>query len=314
MSKQVKFSLFFPADNKFIGLAILDRGFDYFLEAVEKAEKLGFEAVFLPDHYMLPQTNAMYEAWINLAALASKTNTIRMATGVTPIPFYHPAVLAKRVVTLDCVSKGRFTFGVGCGWYEKEFKTFGVPFDPLPIRCEKMLEGLEIIKALLNTETPITFHGKYYTIDQAELLPKPIQKPHPPMWFGGSSIHILRATAKHGQGWIPWEPTPNVYKAKLSILRKLALKSRREPLNIVPAIAIRTIIVSSSEEAREHVKSSLLTPDDLKKVMIGTPEDCIDKIHQYVKSGVQHFSVGIQPPEKAAQGVQIFSEEVIPYI
>jgi len=99
----------------------------------------------------------------------------------------QPAILAKQVATIDFISNGRVIFRVGAGWHRKEFESYGLPYDKHQVRIDKMLGGLEIIKKLW-TEPFASFNGKYYNIQEASLWPKPIRKPHPPIWFGGTSI------------------------------------------------------------------------------------------------------------------------------
>lgn len=312
---EVGFSLYFPHNNRFMGSIILRRGFNYFVNAAKKAEELGFQAVFLPDHYMQPKNNVMYEAWTALTALALQTKTIRLASCVTPIPFHRPSDLAKRVASLDHISNGRVIFGAGCGWNEKEFNAYNVPFDPFRTRVQKMLEGIEIIKALWTTKGPVNYYGNYYRVDEAELLPKPRQEPYPPIWFGGSSAQILRAVAKHGKGWIPSERTTlNAYRAKTALLRKLIRKVGRDPADITPAIARMTVVASSLKEVKTLVESLSLASEDVDNMIQGTPKDCITKIRQFIEAGARHFAIGVFPPKKVLEGIQLYSEEIIPYI
>jgi probable F420-dependent oxidoreductase len=298
-----------------MGSIILKSDFNYFVNAVKKAEELGFQAVFLPDHYMQPKNNVMYEAWTALTALALQTETIRLASCVTPIPFYRPSDLAKRVASLDHISDGRVIFGAGCGWNENEFNAYNVPFDPFRTRVQKMLEGIELIKALWTTKGPVNYSGNHYRIDNAELLPKPRQEPHPPIWFGGSSTQILNAVAKHGKGWIPSERTTlYVYREKVELLQKLVRKVGRDPADITPAIARMTVVASSLKEVKAAIKRLSLTSEGSDNVIQGTPKDCISRIHQFIEAGARHFAVGVFPPEKVLEGIQLYSEEIIPYI
>ena len=116
-----------------------------------------------------------------------------METRVSPIPFYIPPRLAKMVATADIISHGRTLLGVGAGWYKWEAISYGVGWGSHRERIEKMLEGLEIILRLW-TQNRTTFKGKYYQVSDAPFWPKPVQKPHPPIWFGGYSDAIVEAT------------------------------------------------------------------------------------------------------------------------
>jgi len=297
-----------------MGSMIHNQGFGSFVEAIQQAERLGFQSFFLPDHFMYAKNNILYEAWTVLAALASKTETIRIGTCVSPIPFYNPSILAKRVSTLDHISRGRVIFGAGCGWYDKEFKAYGIPFDPFHTRICKMLEGIELVKALWTTDGPVDYHGKYYHLKDAELLPKPIQKPHPPIWFGGSSTQILKAVAKHGQGWIPGVEPPREFKAKAESIFMFAKEEGRDPAKIVLALALRTIVASTRNEVKKILRSLLLTQEVREKMFIGTPTEIAAKIREYIKLGISHFRLGIQPTYRIMESLQLYKREIIPQI
>jgi probable F420-dependent oxidoreductase len=315
----VEFSFYFPLNAAITGRVLLDQGFKYFLNSTLKAEKLGFKVAFLPDHFMLPNNNALLEAWTALTAFAASTHRILLSSLVTPLPFYNPVILAKRVATLDIISDGRAVFGAGCGWYEREFKAYGIPFDRFEIRVQKMMEGIEVIKALWTMDNPVTYKGRYYHLEAAEFLPKPIQKPHPPIWFGGSSRRILEATAKHGQGWIPYEIPLRTFKEKLSLLRKLIRRAKRDPADVTPAISFRTVISTDSEEVKKQMKRLSMRQRYVHPIIgvegrtiCGTPKECVDEIRKYVKAGARHIAVGIQPTDKTLEGLELYSEEVIP--
>lgn len=309
--REIDFSLFIAPENMGV---IINEGFDFLVDIVQRAEKLGFKAFFVPDHYMYSKNNILYEALTVLGAIASRTRTIRIGTCVTPIPFYNPGVLAKRIASLDHISKGRVIFGVGCGWYEKEFESYGIPFDPFRERIRRMIEGVELIKALWTTEGPVNYDGKYYSLKGAELLPKPTTKPHPQMWFGGASTPILKAVAKHGQGWIPGAESPVTYKKKSDSLALFAQKQRRESSEITLALALRTIVASTSQEVRRILRMLSLTKEEEGRMFSGTPREIITKIRDYANAGVSHFRLGIQPAYRITESLELYSEEIIPEI
>ena len=189
--------------------------YDYkvFLDMVMFIDRLGFDYFTVGDHFFLPsdlyvkvggdpsKPNKM-DAWTVLAAAAAKTENVRLGTRVSPIPFYIPSRLAKIVATADIISNGRVIFGVGAGWYSEEAIAYGVGWGSHRERIERMLEGLEIILDLWSKERA-TYEGKYYRVLDAPCWPKPLQKPHPPIWFGGSSRAIIRAAVKYGDGVFP---------------------------------------------------------------------------------------------------------------
>ena len=176
----MKFFLF-GLGNWFKDLALIT-------EATVEADKLGFDGVLMPDHYMWgwdrgPDDYVTLETWVTLTYLAAKTEQIRLGTLVTPIPFRPPAMLAKMLSTLDVLSKGRVILGVGAGWSQVEFEGYSEWNEP-NVRVDKTEEGLELMIRLW-TQNGVTFEGKHYKAKAAVLEPKPVQKPYPQLLFGG---------------------------------------------------------------------------------------------------------------------------------
>ncbi len=166
-------------------------------EVVLAADRLGFNGVLMPDHYMFskevmglrPDRNSTLESWIALAVLASRTERVRLGTLVSPIPLRPPGILAKMVTTVDVLSKGRVVLGVGAGWSDVEFEGYSV-WDSPKVRVDKVEEGVELIRRLW-TEDEVYFEGKFYQAKGAVLEPKPVQKPHPTLLFGGHKNRML---------------------------------------------------------------------------------------------------------------------------
>jgi F420-dependent oxidoreductase-like protein len=153
------------------------------------AETAGFEGLFRSDHYMsvmMREERGSLDAWATLCALAPLTERIRLGTMVSPATFRHPSELAKVVVTADHASDGRVELGLGAGWQEREHAAYGFRFPPLRERMELLAEQLEVISGIW-AEGRFAFTGEHYTLARAEHLPKPVQKPHPPLIMGGAA-------------------------------------------------------------------------------------------------------------------------------
>jgi alkanesulfonate monooxygenase SsuD/methylene tetrahydromethanopterin reductase-like flavin-dependent oxidoreductase (luciferase family) len=154
----------------------------------------------MPDHYMWgpdrPRGDTTLETWTALTYLAAKTDNIHLGTLVTPIPLRPPGMLAKEVSTLDLLSAGRTVLGVGAGWSQTEFEGYS-EWDTPGIRVDKTLEGLDLIRKLWTTEGKVNHDGKYYTARGAILDPKPVQKPYPPLLFGGVGKRMLRMAGRY---------------------------------------------------------------------------------------------------------------------
>jgi probable F420-dependent oxidoreductase len=204
------------------------------LEAlVQRAEALGFSSVMIADHVVFPVTIASkypytvtgafpgggdaLEQLALMAFVAAKTRTLRLVTSVMILPHRNPVVTAKALATIDVLSNGRVTVGVGVGWLREEFQALGAPdFDR---RGAVSDEYLRIFKTLW-TECPASFAGRFYRFDAVRCLPQPVQKPHPPIWIGGHSPAALRRVARLGDGWHPVGANPAV-PLRLAELRTL---------------------------------------------------------------------------------------------
>jgi len=293
-----------------------------------EAEKVGFDALWVPDHLFLPERiyravkstggRDILDAWTTLAAMAVVTKRVKLGPCVAPIPLRNPAILAKTVTTLDNLSKGRFILGVGAGWFAEEFQGYSVPWDKFPIRIAKMREGITIMKKLW-TEASTSHQGRYYTLKDAALWPKPVQKPHPPIWFGGKSEAILKATAELGDGWVAFSMTSQEFKEKYTKIGALAKKLGRKPSAIKPACCLITSVSKDYDAARgiaEHYvtnffRKSLDQVGDF--VAYGKTDDCIQKIENFVKAGAVHVALRPMRNEDIPSFLKLYGKHIIPY-
>ena len=219
------------------------------LEAlVGRGEALGFHSAMIADHIAFPVTiKSRYPYTVDgafpgqgdaleqlslMAFVAGKTSRLRLVTSVMIVPHRNPVVTAKTIATIDVLSRGRVTVGVGVGWLREEFEALGAPdFDR---RGQASDEYLRIWK-LLWTECPASFAGEFYRFDSIRCLPAPVQKPHPPIWVGGHSKAALRRVARLGDGWHPVGANPAVplgpaeLRALLDELARLTEAEGRDP-------------------------------------------------------------------------------------
>jgi F420-dependent oxidoreductase-like protein len=170
--------------------------YDTLLAVAQETERLGFDAFFRSDHYLRMGGNPAgrealpgpSDAWITLAALARETSRIRLGTLVTSATFRLPGPLAISVANVDAMSGGRVELGIGAGWFEEEHTAYGIPFPPLGERFDRLEEQLGIITGLWTTEEGkrFSFEGTHYQVRESPALPKPVQRPHPPIIVGGA--------------------------------------------------------------------------------------------------------------------------------
>ena len=169
------------------------------VEVARTAEAAGWEALIVWDHLGFVWEQPAADPWTVLAAVAASTSTIRIGTGVTPVPRRRPQTLAHQVATLDVLSGGRVIFGAAIGGVAREFSAFGEPDDPR-LRAEKLDEGLDVLRRLWSGET-VMHHGAHYTVDGIRLAPTPVRE-SVPIWIGGNSPPALRRAARF-DGWFP---------------------------------------------------------------------------------------------------------------
>ena len=190
---------------------------------VTRAETLGFSSVMISDHIVFPVViKSRYPYTVDgafpgegdaldqlalMAFVAGKTSTLRLVSSVMILPYRNPVATAKTLATIDVLSSGRVTVGVGVGWLREEFEALGAAdFDR---RGAVSDEYLRIFKTLW-TESPASFEGEFYRFDAIRCLPQPVQKPHPPIWVGGHTKAALRRAARLGDGWHPVGANPAV--------------------------------------------------------------------------------------------------------
>ena len=172
------------------------------VEQFRRFEELGFDSAWPCDHFQRPsEPEAPYfEGWTLLAALAARTERIRLGLLVSSNTFRHPALVAKMAVTVDHVSGGRLELGIGTGWYEGEHERFGIPFPERPELVDRFEEAVKILDAMLRQELT-TFDGRYYRLTEAPSRPGPLQAPRPPLTLGAHGPRMLRIAARYADRW-----------------------------------------------------------------------------------------------------------------
>jgi alkanesulfonate monooxygenase SsuD/methylene tetrahydromethanopterin reductase-like flavin-dependent oxidoreductase (luciferase family) len=221
-----------------------------------------------------------------------------------------PSITAKMLSTLDIISNGRIEFGLSAGWYENEIRSYGLPFPKASTRVEMLEEGVIIIKRML-TENQASFEGKHYTIKDAKCNPKPIQKPHPPIWIGGGGKKTLQLVAKYADGWNYGLCTYNEYLRKISILRNCCKAVGRDYEKIAKAWHAIMLLGRDDNEII-MLKNNI---DKWKKTVaiLGTPNDIIGEIKRYmVIGGVRYFTIHF-PDLPDLRSLNLFAKSVIPH-
>ena len=211
----------------------------------QKAEELGFESFFVPEHTIMPVNPEtryhgsadgsipagmayMADPLISLARASAATQHIKLGTAVLLVPEHNPLLLAKEVATLDYLSGGRFLFGIGAGWLREESEIMGGDFDH---RWGQTREAIGAMKELW-TKDEAEYHGKYYDFPPVKCNPKPASKPHPPVLIGSVSSKVFRRVAQWADGWIPVRVTPDDIRRGRAAIDELAAANGRDPSTI----------------------------------------------------------------------------------
>ncbi len=199
-----------------VGLSLFSVRPDRMPEFAQRAEELGYESVFAPDHvtfpvhfdskypgaedgaFPYPLDTPLFDPWIALTQVAKVTTTIKLGTAIYVLALRHPIIAARAVTTLDVLSGGRAILGIGAGWLGEEFAALGI--DP-KTRFSRLEECVEVIRALW-TESEVEYHGNHFDFAPLYFEPKPIAAPNPPILFGGYSDAALRHAVRFGDGWL----------------------------------------------------------------------------------------------------------------
>jgi alkanesulfonate monooxygenase SsuD/methylene tetrahydromethanopterin reductase-like flavin-dependent oxidoreductase (luciferase family) len=278
-----------------------------FMEWCVKVEEMEFDAILMPDHYQFPvppfYSNNLVDAWTTLSYISAKTSKIRLGSIVSPIPRYIPSQLAKLIANVDLLSNGRVIAGFGVGYCSEEFVNYSPAsfFDEPRVLFEKFKEGLDIILKLWKNDK-VTFKGKYYALTDAVLLPKPFQKPHPPLWVGGMGKLMLKMAAKFFDCWIP----PAI-PLRVSTLRTMQSIEKYES-------CMRTI-----QEHLKHYgrKISDFTFGVLLRFALEANDlvrEATHTIERYKNSGCQYAVIEFSPTQlkKYTELTKTFAQEVMP--
>ena len=289
-------------------------------ETVSEVEAMGYDSVWIYDHfYPMSRVTGKYipEAWTLLAYLATESNRIRLGILMSCNSYRPPAILAKIAATVDVISQGRLEFGIGAGWYKEEYDAYGIPFQNYKIRLERLDEAVELIKRVW-TQEEANFRGNYYTIKDLASFPKPVQKPHPPIWIGGKGEPLLRIVARHADYANLLGCDPIEYREKLDVLRRQCSQVGRD-FDHIRKSWHGIVIVGKKEEVSKKAlrfkeESSIQATREmsfenfLQTTITGTPEECIEKMQRYVDSGATYFI----PHFPDRETLDTFVEKVVP--
>jgi len=292
---------------------------DYF-DLWRTAEELGFDWASVFDHFipMGPDPEGpCFEGLTLLSAMAAHTSRIRCGILVVGNTYRNPALLAKIAATIDHVSGGRLELGIGAGWYELEHNEYGIPFHTVGRRIRMLGETARILKSLW-TEHKTTFKGRYYALTDATCEPKPVQKPHIPLWVGGAGEQLtLRVVAESADGWNTFFAPLDAYKHKLDVLAAHCRDVGRHPGEIRKSLVIQALVGETEAEVEEAARRQGGGNADLaalrQRSLVGTPEQCVEQLLEYARLGVGDFIIGARPPANR-RTLELIAKRVAPVV
>jgi len=288
-----------------------------------KFDAWGYDSLWAFDHFYPIFTpdpaGPCMENWTLLAALSQRTNRARIGALVNSNTYRNPCLTAKMAATLDHVSGGRLNLGLGAGWYELEHRSFGFDFKTLRGRLEALDESCRIIKQMF-TEDRTTLEGKHYHVVDAICNPKPLQKPRIPLMIGGrGEKSLLKIVARHADMWNTMHANPAEMKRLIDVIERHGDTVGRDTDEIEKTIMM-PLCYKAPKERERMISATVasmagITPEQARdRIMIGSKDECLDKIADYIKVGVTHFIFSLRWPILVEEEFQAFAEEVIPAV
>ena len=291
----------------------------------QAADKHGFGVITVNDHVVVPRDIGSrypysedakwagaagghnFDVLAMLAFLAGCTDRIGLMSSVMVVPHRQPILTAKMLATIDVMSEGRLIVGCGAGWMKEEFEALETK--PYEDRGRVTDEYIEAFKALWTQEAP-AYKGKYVTIDNLMFEPKPVAKPHPPIWIGGESMPARRRAAKHGDAWYPGSinpqfrlDTPERLGSAFAEVQKMAQAAERDPASLVVNYVVLTPVDWTARKGHD-------TP---RRIFTGSSADMAADIAAFAKVGVKHINLTFQAAtlQESLDRMQRFAEEVL---
>jgi len=296
--------------------------YDDQLRVAKHAEKLGFGAFIRSDHFLRMGGGGAgpgpTDSWVTLAGLARETSRIRLGTLMTSATFRLPGLLAVQVAEVDAMSGGRVEFGFGAGWFQAEHEAYGVPFPGVQERFDRFEEQLAIITGLWRTPEGerFSYKGRHYQLEDCPALPRPAQRPHPPVIIGGSGPRRtpeLAATYadEFNVGFKPVERA----QEQIERVRAACSKVGRDPSSIVCSVAATLAVGDDEDEARRRaaVSGSDFATLRAGAGLVGTVGEVVERLKVYEAMGVSRFYLQLHDLQDMGH-MDLVAENVMPKV
>jgi alkanesulfonate monooxygenase len=294
--------------------------YDQLLRLAKATEDAGYDAFFRSDHYLAMSGDGLpgpTDAWITLAGLARETSRIRLGTMVTAATFRLPSVLAISAAQVDAMSGGRVELGLGTGWFEAEHTAYGIPFPSVAERFDRLEEQLAIITGLW--ETPVgetfSFDGTYYPLTDSPALPKPVQRPHPPILIGGHGRHRTpRLAARFADEYNVVFVSPEETGAAVGRVRDACAAAGRDPASLVYS-AGQTVCCGRT--GAEVARRAAAIGEDVAQLeatgLAGSPAQVVDKLGRFAAAGASRMYLQVLDLHDLDH-LELIAAEVMPQV
>jgi probable F420-dependent oxidoreductase len=283
-------------------------GIELIRKFVSRAETLSFDSLWVQEQIL--SDSAILEPVALLTYVAALTSKPRLGSSVLLTVIRNPVQLAKSLATLDQLSHGRLTVGVGIGGAHVPERVFGIPSER---RARRFVEGLQVMKALW-VQPRATFAGEFWQFDNVAMEPKPLQQPHPPLWFGAREAIGLRRAARHGQGWMGAGSSSSAdFVQQIGLLRGFLEQEKREPAEF--AVSKRVYIAVDDDRKRAERRLQEWFGVRYKRAEMatrvslwGSRQECIDKLNELVRAGARHLM--LNPVFDEMEQLEVLAEVV----
>ena len=290
------------------------------LAVARAAEELGFDAFFRSDHYLAMGGSGLpgpTDSWVTLAGLARETARIRLGTLVSAATFRYPGPLAIAVAQVDEMSAGRIELGLGTGWFDTEHSAYGIPFPSLAERFGRLEEQLEIITGLWETPPGKTysFGGSYYTLTESPALPKPVQRPRPPILVGGHGPRRTpRLAARFADEYNVVFVSPEETGAAFGRVRDACAAAGRDPASLVYSAGQTVCCGRTGAEVARRAAAIGQDPAELTATgLAGSPAQIVDKLGRFAAIGASRMYLQVLDLHDLDH-LELIAAEVMPHV
>jgi len=282
----------------------------------QRAEELGFESLWAWDHILLgvEPSFPILDSVTMLGALAARTTRIKLGTGVLVLPLRNPVVAAKALGSLDVISGGRLILGVAAGWYAREFDAVGVPFKQRGRQFERNLD----ILVRCWTDERVTLRVDEFNLREAVMVPRPAQRPRPPVLIGGYVDAVLRRVATMSDGWLTYFYTPESFTRNWEKVKAFAREAGRDPSTLTATNQLAISVGTSRAETTADMRRWLSTEWDtaawsestIEHAIHGSPAECVEQLRAHLATGVDRII--LIPYRYQPEQVERIAQEILP--